>query len=257
MCILFLAIGQHPKYPLILLANRDEFRTRPTAKAKFWQEHPQMLAGKDLQEGGTWLGIHKQGKLAALTNVRDIPAHQKGRKSRGHLVKDYLQGEVQAQNYLQTIQQNPMQYNPFNLLVGDLQELYVYSNMQGKVHRLEPGFHGLSNAFLNSPWPKLGKGIASLKQYIQGQELDKDELFDIMQQSEKAPDHLLPDTGVGLQKERYLSSIFIAGPDYGTSSTAIVLVDENRQVSFWERTFATEAKQTAEVHYNFAIEKNV
>ena len=253
MCILFLAIQQHKKYPLILLANRDEFRTRPTAQAKFWQEHPQMLAGKDLQEGGTWLGIDKKGKIAALTNVRNIPAHKTGRKSRGHLVKDYLQEEKQPQNYLETLQQNPMQYNPFNLLVGNLQELYVYSNMQTEIHKLQAGFHGLSNAFLNSPWPKLSKGIDSIKQYIQTTELDKDELFAIMQQSEKAPDHLLPDTGVGLAKERYLSSIFIAGPDYGTSSTAIILVDNKQQVLFWERTFAAEGKQLAEVHYNFNI----
>ena len=238
MCILFLAINQHEKYPLVILANRDEFQERPTTSAKFWNEYPDLLAGRDEKEGGTWLGITKKGKISALTNYRDIPLHKEGRESRGLLVKEYLTSEISTAAYLDLLVSKRESYNPYNILIGNPKELYVYNNISNETHKLTYGFHGLSNAYLNSPWPKVSRGIEHLKNYILNSELKKEELFSIMKDETKAPDELLPSTGVGLEKERFLSSIFIQNPVYGTRSTAILLFDRQNTVSFYERSYS-------------------
>lgn len=233
MCILFIALKQHKDFPLILLANRDEYHERPTTKAGFWPEFPELLAGKDEKEGGTWLGLHTNGRVSALTNYRDMKAHREGRLSRGQLVKDYLLSDKEPESFLEYLQTSNDKYNPYNLFFGNLQSLrfQVYSNMNRVCHELKEGFHGLSNAHLNSDWPKIAKGLALVKDYILSENLEVEELFQLMQNTEKAPDHLLPDTGVGLENERFLSSIFIKSPVYGTRSTALVFLKK------WPRKF--------------------
>lgn len=246
MCILFLAINQHEKYPLVILANRDEFQERPTTSARFWKEYPELLAGRDEKEGGTWLGITKKGKISALTNYRDIPLHKEGRESRGLLVKDFLTSEISTLTYLDLLISKRESYNPYNILIGNQKELYVYNNVSNESQKLTDGFHGLSNAYLNSPWPKISRGIEHLKEYILSSELKKEELFSIMKDETKAPDELLPNTGVGLEKERFLSSIFIQNPVYGTRSTAILLFDRQNTVSFYERSYSPTGDITNE-----------
>lgn len=246
MCILFLAINQHEKYPLVILANRDEFQERPTTSARFWKEYPELLAGRDEKEGGTWLGITKKGKISALTNYRDIPLHKEGRESRGLLVKDFLTSEISTLTYLDLLISKRESYNPYNILIGNQKELYVYNNVSNESQKLTEGFHGLSNAYLNSPWPKVSRGIEHLKEYILSSELKKEELFSIMKDETKAPDELLPNTGVGLEKERFLSSIFIQNPVYGTRSTAILLFDRQNTVSFYERSYSPTGDITNE-----------
>lgn len=246
MCILFLAINQHEKYPLVILANRDEFQERSTTSARFWKEYPELLAGRDEKEGGTWLGITKKGKISALTNYRDIPLHKEGRESRGLLVKDFLTSEISTLTYLDLLISKRESYNPYNILIGNQKELYVYNNVSNESQKLTDGFHGLSNAYLNSPWPKISRGIEHLKEYILSSELKKEELFSIMKDETKAPDELLPNTGVGLEKERFLSSIFIQNPVYGTRSTAILLFDRQNTVSFYERSYSPTGDITNE-----------
>lgn len=237
MCILFLAINQHKDYPLIVLANRDEFQLRPTKVAHFWEDYPDLLAGRDEKEGGTWLGLNRDRKIAALTNYRDIPLHKDGRNSRGLLVKNYLTSNQSSEEYLDFLIHNKDNYNPYNILIGNPKLLFVYNNVSNQIDKLEDGFHGLSNAYLNSPWPKIGKGIQKLKEEILNPEFDIDNLFSIMKDESIAPDELLPNTGVGLEKERFLSSIFIRSEVYGTRSTAVILFDRKNDISFYERSY--------------------
>ncbi len=251
MCILFIAIKQHKDYPLVILANRDEFQQRPTTSARFWKEHPELLAGRDLQEGGTWLGLTKTGRISALTNYRDIPLHKEGRKSRGLLVRDYLTTDTTTAAYLDLLVETKDNYNPYNILIGNPNELYVYNNVSNEINQLEEGFHGLSNAYLNSPWPKISRGIDGLKNYILNSKLSKDDLFSIMKDETKAPDSMLPNTGVGLEKERFLSSIFIQNQVYGTRSTAVILYDWQNTVSFYERTYNPGGETTSELEFSF------
>jgi len=252
MCILFLAINQHKEFPLIILANRDEFQERPTKSAHFWKEYPDLLAGRDEKEGGTWLGVTRTGRISALTNYRDIPLHKEGRLSRGLLVRDYLMSEKSSKEYLDFLVADKDKYNPYNILIGNKEELFVYNNISNEIQKLENGFHGLSNAYLNSPWVKLSRGIEAMRNHILDNKINPEELFSIMQDETKAPDELLPDTGVGLEKERFLSSIFLKSPVYGTRSTAMLLFDRHNTVSFYEKSYNPNGETVGEfqVEYN-------
>lgn len=223
MCLILLAYRCHPGYELLAVANRDEFHERPTAPLAFWEDAPEVLAGRDLQEGGTWMGVTRTGRFAAITNYRDPVRVKPGAPSRGHLVSDYLRGDQPARAALQQLQVIADRYNSFNLLLGDETGLYYYSNRAGEPQALEPGLYGLSNHLLDTPWPKLKRGVAGLRSLLERQaDPGPDELLDLMTDRTLAPDAELPQTGVPLEWERWLSSIFIDAPGYGTrSSTAL------------------------------------
>ena len=234
MCILFIAVEQHPDYPLIIAANRDEFLNRPTRPSGFWQSHPDMLAGKDLQAGGTWMGMTKSGRISALTNVRDPQTIDPNAISRGELVTRFLTTDVNSTEYLETIRESKERYNGYNLLFGPWNNLMVYNNHQDSIHKLERGVYGLSNADLNSPWPKINKGMDALESYCQTPErVDIDHLFELLRDTTQAKDEFLPKTGVPIDWERRLSSIFIQSPEYGTRSSTVFLIDHSGRV-FWE-----------------------
>ena len=165
MCLILFAYKVHPSYPLVLAANRDEFYDRPTQSADFWPDHPQLLAGIDLQEKGTWLGVTKEGKFAAITNYRDPASWKTAAPSRGKLVRDYLVGDLNPENYLKEISAHARDYNGFNLLLGDRENLWVFSN-QGDAKKLQPGIYGLSNHLLDTPWPKVQRGKQLLKKAL-------------------------------------------------------------------------------------------
>lgn len=236
MCLILFAYHQHPHYPLILAANRDEFYQRPSASADFWPEHPDLLAGKDLAEGGTWLGLTRKGRLAVITNYRDGQPGQTYSRSRGKLTLDYLTTDTTPFDYLRQIHQQKDQYNGFNLLVGDGQQLYYYSNRQGEIRDLKPGIYGLSNHLLNTPWPKVKAGRDSLGQAVNCLP-DTTPLWSFLQSPDQAPDHQLPDTGVPLDWERLLSAAFIDSDDYGTRASTLLLIDREGQVSFTEQSY--------------------
>jgi len=240
MCVIFFAFKQHPEYPLILLANRDEFYERPTAAAEFWQDFPDIFAGRDLVHGGTWLGITKRGRFAAVTNYRD-PNALRGKFSRGDLVGDFLKTNESVEDYLTKIQKDAAQYSGFNLLVGEfssqMQTLGYYSNRKDTVKILAPGIYGLSNHLLDTPWRKVSKGKAALTRFLQNGELEKDRFFELLSDKTLADDADLPDTGIGFEREKLLSAIFIETPIYGTRSSSVVLVDKNYEISLDERNF--------------------
>ncbi|MFO7985449.1 MAG: NRDE family protein [Desulfatiglandaceae bacterium] len=254
MCLLLLAHQAHPDYPLIIAANRDEFYERPTAPLAFWDDIPEVLAGKDLRSGGTWLGITQEGRIAAVTNFRDPTSQRPNAPSRGQLVKDFLAGMESPAAYLAGLVPNARAYNGFNLVLGTVQEMWWYSNRGEGMQRITPGIHGLSNHLLDTPWPKVKQGKRTLTKILsQGPTSLEQALFEMLADPSTAPDHLLPDTGVGLKKERMLSPIFITSPDYGTRSSTLLFIDYQGRVTVTERTYDAGAATTPEVRYEFTI----
>jgi uncharacterized protein with NRDE domain len=237
MCLILFAWKMHENFPLVLAANRDEFHERPSAPAAFWEDAPDLLAGRDLREGGTWLGITREGRLAALTNYRDPTSLKIGAPSRGRLVCDYLRGREIPEAYLLRIAPDADLFNGFNLLVGDPERLFCFSN-RGARERLDPGIYGLSNRLLDTPWPKVERGKTALLALLAGkQDPSPETLFDLLTDRTRPPDDRLPDTGVGLAWERILSPLFIESPVYGTRSSTVLLIDRRGDVTFAERVF--------------------
>ncbi|MBW1777609.1 MAG: NRDE family protein [Deltaproteobacteria bacterium] len=238
MCLLLFAYNAHPKYKLILAANRDEFYDRPAAPARFWEDAPGILAGRDLRLGGTWLGVTREGRLAAVTNYRDPGTFRNAAKSRGILVAEFLKGKASADAYLQRVEKDRDAYNPFNLIAGDADALFWLSNRAEGVRRISPGIHGLSNRLLDTPWPKVRRGIRLFADALETGETQLEKrLFSLLTDTVTPSDAELPDTGVGLDWERILSSIFIQSPAYGTRSSTVVLMGYGGRIVFAEQTF--------------------
>jgi len=240
MCVIFFAYQKYAEYPLVLLANRDEFYERPTAAVHFWQEFPEIYAGRDPVHGGTWLGVTKAGRFAAVTNYRDPRAPQ-GKFSRGNLVGDFLKTGDSVEDYLKKIQMSAADFSGFNLLVGEInpttQTFGYYSNREGEVKILPPGIYGLSNHLLDTPWRKVRKGKAELSKLLQNNQSESDKFFKILADKTLADDTDLPETGIGYEHEKLLSAIFIETPFYGTRSSSVVLVNRNYEISLDERNF--------------------
>ena len=243
MCLILFSYDEHPKYRLILAANRDEFYERPTEPAAYWDEYPGLIAGKDVKAGGTWMGITPALRFAAITNYRDPAAEKKEAPSRGHLVLDYLKEEMSPESYLHQLKTHAHAYNGYNLLVGDKSGLWYFSNKERVVRSVHAGVHGLSNALLNTSWPKVEKGKAALANLAGQQDVDAQQLLALLADPAQAPDETLPNTGVPLDWERRLSSMFIQSPNYGTRASTALLIDYEGNVSFVERTIQTTSEQ--------------
>lgn len=254
MCLINFQFQEHPNYKLIVAANRDEFYNRPTAPAHFWEDKPTILAGRDLLQMGTWLGITKQGRFAALTNYRD-PAHMTNDKtSRGEIISNYLIGDVSPKDYLTSLNVKKEDYNGFNLIIGTPDHLLYYNNIEGDVVDIHTGTHGLSNHFLNTPWPKVTNGKKMLHNYVMKQEVvQPNELFDILSNVETAEDSHLPNTGIDIELERQLSPLFIKTAEYGTRCSTVLLVDKDNNVTFVERTYENGFYKDVN-HFTFHIE---
>ena len=253
MCLINFHVKNHATYDLIVVANRDEFYNRPTAAASFWEDHPNILAGRDLLQCGTWLGITKEGRFAALTNFRD-PKRAHGRISRGDIVRDYLSTNVTTQDFIHTLAKTREDYGGYNILIGDVNGLVHYNNIFDEVNVVPVGTHSLSNSTLNTPWPKVVKGRNRLQQYVQTNvhNVQLEPLFSIVADEETASDEDLPKTGVSLEWERVLSPMFIKSPHYGTRASTILLIDKERNVTFVERTFLNGTFHT-ERRFDFKI----
>lgn len=255
MCLILFAYNTHPSYRLIVAANRDEFYERPTAAADFWPTCPQALAGRDLREGGTWMGITKDGKFAAITNYRDPASHRSGVPSRGKLVSSYLCGDMSPGKYLDKLSRQMDKYNGFNLLIGDNNDLFFLSNRSGR-QQLHAGIYGLSNHLLDTPWPKVrhGKKALSAAMNKKGASLEE-ALFAILADRKKAPERQLPATGIGLEWERLLSPIFIKSPTYGTRSSTILLIGRNRRIRLVEKVFDGKPEPWLTSRFSFIMNK--
>jgi uncharacterized protein with NRDE domain len=251
MCLIAFAINEHPDFPFILIANRDEFYDRPSLPAHFWPEHPHMLAGKDLKAGGTWLGITLSGRFAAITNYRDIKNINPAAKSRGEIIKEYLTSEATPAFYMQSLQESTRRYNGYNLLIYDNMHISYYSNNQNVVHKIDSGVHGLSNAFLNTSWHKVQK-IKKEFNTILKNELNENRLFEILA-DESTAEKDLPRTGLPYDLEKAVSAIHIRTDNYGTVSTTIVMIAKNKQATFIEKTHAVGGRQESIKRFNFLL----
>lgn len=252
MCILFIALNSHPKYPLIICANRDEFHHRPTAPAQFWLPEKNILAGKDLQAGGTWFGVNQQGQIAGITNLRQGIKSPEAMRSRGELPLLALNsGSLICPNWLEEHSKN---YQPFNLVFGQGAQLYCFNSATGKTLKLTQGFHAISNGALDDIWPKMAKGQAALEMLIQqSADLDIEALITLMLDDSLPKDCELPDTGVGLEWERRLAAIYIRHSEYGTRSTSILLQDVNNEVHFTEVRYDGKGRRLARQDFHFPL----
>lgn len=238
MCLILFAYHVHPDYPLILAANRDEFYHRPTMPLDFWEDEPDILAGRDLEARGTWLGISKKGRLAALTNFRDTAPPDRNAPSRGNLVRDFLSGTTTVSDYLKQIRTIGNRFNGFNLLVWDKKSLAYYSNRGPEPHVFESGIYGLSTCLLGTQWPKIMKGTAELGKILSnGPEISKEALFHILEDRSCPPDDQLPQSGFDRERERMFAPLFIEGEGYGTRCSSIILIRNTGHITFTERTF--------------------
>ena len=252
MCLILLAWQAHPDYPLVVAANRDEFFSRRTAAADFWDDAPIVLAGRDLAAGGTWLGITRTGRFAALTNFRDPSRNKAGAPSRGELVRRFLTGRQNAQNYLAELEAEADRYNGFNLIFGDMNGLWCFSNCGEGERQLTPGIYGLSNHLLDTPWPKVALGKSALSAALQALP-EEAPLFALLRDDRMAPDEALPRTGVSLDWERLLSAAFVRSPEYGTRSATVLLADRSDRVRFIEQTYLVGARPGERPEFAFPV----
>lgn len=250
MCILFIAIEQHPKYPLIICANRDEFHQRSTQKMHVWDQ-PIVLAGKDLQAGGTWLGLSPTGKFAALTNFRKLPLSEETKKSRGDLVLQALANN--DENFTDELAQQASLYHGFNLIHGSFNKLFCYDSVNKQSYQLSRGVHSICNGALDDIWPKMAWGEKLLIDTIRLQEnLSIDGLFELMSNDKQALPNLLPATGLSEEWEQLLSAIFILSPTYGTRTTSIITQDIEGNVEVYDRSYAPSGACIAKQEFTLA-----
>ncbi len=255
MCLIVFANNVHKHYKLIFAANRDEFYNRPSEQAEFWNDFPDLLAGKDLQAGGTWMGITRQGKFAAITNFRDLKNHKNDAPSRGNLTLDFLANDIHPEDYYNSLKPQLKNFNGFNLILGTVDALYYFSNKTEYLKKLEPAIHGISNALLDTSWPKVEKSKNHLQRLVQRDEIHPWEVLDILKDSTLAKDKELPDTGVGLELERVLSPVFIKSEKYGTRCSSVVMVDKDNNVKFLEKFYFNNSGHFSNREFKFTISK--
>lgn len=251
MCVIIFAWKVHPSYPLILIANRDEFYDRDTLPAARWVENASIIAGRDGERDGTWGGITDQGRVAGLTNFRDGKPFDGFPRSRGQLTADFLGGTCGAEEYLKTIEEE--YYGGYTLLVGTLTEgLWWASNRAEGIHKIEPGIHGLANHLMDTNWPKVQEGkerMESLMHRVIDEDTLIENLFQILMNDKQAADEDLPYTGLERELEKLLSSMFVTTPNYGTRSSTVILAKTSGEIRFVERSFGPERKLIQEVEH--------
>jgi len=234
MCLIFLAIESRPNQPFVLLANRDEFYVRPTADMHWWEDVP-VLAGKDLEAGGTWVAYGRNGRVAAVTNYRDLKHVRQGAPSRGRIPLDVVQSPLSGAYCIESFRSTWKDCNGFNLIFHDGQSTFWYSNVTDEVQLLQPGIYGLSNALLDTPWPKVETGKQRFEAWLRSESLLEDDAFNLMANTERYPSSELPDTGVGMEMEALLSSICITSPIYGTRCSTLIMKDRSGRAQVWEK----------------------
>jgi uncharacterized protein with NRDE domain len=256
MCLAVVAFDVHPRHAVIVAANRDEFHARAAQPAHWWPDAP-ILAGRDLAAGGTWLGVSRSGRYAFVTNVREPDRRDPAAPTRGTLVPRTLDDALPLEAALAAALRDGVAMNGFNLLAGDAGRAYWASNRTSGLQALARGVHGVSNAALDTPWPKLVRTRAAVAQWVRqagDRHDDLEALFAVLADSRSAPDSELPRTGVPLEWERRLSAAFIRSPEYGTRCSSVLLVGRDGRVRFVARSFAPPGRPTGEVDLAFAAE---
>ena len=238
MCLIVFAYKTSSDYPFILAGNRDEFYERPTKPAHIWHTKPRMIAGKDEKAGGTWLGFTESGRFAAITNFRDMNNLKEDAPTRGKIVSDFLLSQKDVPTIFEDLKQQAHLYNGFNLIAGTFDQLYYLSNQKEEIEEIEPGVHAISNAFLNTPWPKAEWAKTRFENFLDTSGYDEDELFKLLQNTRRYPKEKLPKTGLPDEMEQAVSSVFITTENYGTRSSSVVTVDRNLKAELIEQTYS-------------------
>jgi len=253
MCLILIAHRMTEQRPLLVLANRDEFYARPSAAAELWNESPGLVAGRDLVSGGTWFGA-RNDRWATVTNIREGLREKKNHnsKSRGWLVRDYLQSEKSPTEFFTSTQPTVDEFAGFNLLLGNGQDLWYFSSRDSSIKLLPPGIYGLSNHLLDTPWPKLVRGKESLKKLFSKTSFNREEAFALLAETTLAPEEELPQTNIPLEWERALSAIFITMQEYGTRCSTLLMTQEDGQRLFAERRFTDGPQQWEASEFSWA-----
>lgn len=257
MCLILFSFRAHRHFPLVVAANRDEHHSRPAAAAAFWEDRPEIYGGRDLEKGGTWMGLHTAGRFAAITNYREGKAGAAAPRSRGELVSGFLAGTESADRYFRRASADNALYNPFSMIAGDLERLYFFSNRVGQPQAITPGVHGLSNHLLDTPWTKVTTGRQAL---LDTAEFDDPDaigvaMFAMLANDRPASDSDLPDTGITRQREKELSPPFIRGEHYGTRTSTLILVNHRNEVFFHEKRFGPNGAAAGEDARAFRLQK--
>ncbi len=252
MCVLAFAWQKHPDFPVVLAGNRDEFHVRPTAPVDWWADRPEVLAGRDLEGGGTWMGLSRNGRFAVVTNIREprVPGPASP-PSRGRLVSEYLASVQPPPAWFADLE--PEAYRGFNLIFGDREQAWYGSNRLPTPVPLEPGIYGLSNHLLDTPWPKLLSVRDGLEGSIGPAGPGIAGLFDLLADRQRPPAHLLPDTGVPEEWEQLLSSVFIVHPEYGTRASTVILLERSGSAYLEERGFDASGEQLEARRFRFDL----
>ena len=256
MCLIAFGWKAHPHFSLIVGANRDEWRDRPASPATWWDDHPQILAGRDLKAGGTWMGVSRGGRFAAVTNFRDPSDKRSMARSRGELVTAFLLGTESPGDFLSSISARAHEYNGFNLVAADSSSMAYFGSRVGEIKLLEPGVYALSNHTLNEPWPKVISAKSALEAALwakMSETARQMAIYDFLSSKAIASDTALPDTGVGIERERVLSSALIVTPEYGTRASTILSITNDDSVSLSEHTRAADGSVSHVAEFSFDI----
>lgn len=251
MCLLVFAWQSHPRYALVLAGNRDEFHQRPAAPADWWPARPDVLAGRDLAAGGTWMGVSRSGRAAVVTNFREAPRAEPSRRSRGELVPAFLESDAAPAAWSDTVDDG--QYGGFNLLLFGGGQGHYLSNRGERDSCLEPGIHGLSNHRLDTPWPKLVTARDRFASSLEDGAVSFDGLFGLLSDRQQPPPGSLPRTGVPEEWERLLSAAFIVHPAYGTRASTVLVIEHAGRVRFEERRFDPDGRAAGSARFEFDI----
>jgi uncharacterized protein with NRDE domain len=255
MCLILFALHTHPKYKLILAANRDEFFNRETQFAHFWDNSKNILAGKDMASGGTWMGVQSKGRFIAITNYRHPEREILNPQSRGSLSRQFLADSETNKDFIGRIAAIRNQFNGYNLLLSDdgLQSMVHYSNITNVTTSIKKGIHGLSNALLDSAWPKVESGKRMLSEIVSSSSIYPEQLISILNNHDTAPDHLLPNTGISTDLEKKLSPVFISMKGYGTRCSTALLVDKKDDVIFHEVSYNEQGEVISKIQHQLHI----
>ncbi len=257
MCLILFGFRVHRHFTLVVAANRDEHYSRPAAAAGFWNDHPDVYGGRDLEKGGTWMGINTNGRFAAITNYREGQPGPAALRSRGELVSGFLTSTETAPDFFNQAAQSANDYNPFSMIAGDPGRLSFYSNRGSGVAPVAPGMHGLSNHLLDTPWPKVvtGTAVVAATRDLDDPDVISATLFGLLGERTSAQDAQLPDTGISRQRERELSPPFISGELYGTRTSTVLLVHASGDVFVHEKRFGAHGAPLGEDARAFRLER--
>lgn len=253
MCLVVIAHRAHADYSLLIAGNRDEFHARPTQGARWWPDRPDVVGGRDLQAGGTWLALHRSGRFATVTNFRDAEATVGKLASRGELVTSFLDGNMQPLDYVAGIDGD--RYGGFNLLVGNSRTLAYLSNQNGDCRELQPGIYAVANATLDTPWPKVERSKAALRALIESGNINETTLMRLLNDRTRARVNAVEAGHLPFDKAHALTAPFIVLPDYGTRCSTVVIADNDGLVRMSEKRFAADGESTGQSDFRFRIDQ--